>query len=258
MKTKIVKSLNPVVKDGLNFMMANRPELLAGGALIGLGATVYFTGKAAIDLAQYRKEYDAFVQSGVIPEKKTIIKDTAKIILPAAGSTLFTGACIVGSSVIAHRQYGVLMAAYLMSRDKMKEFESKAVALLGDGKTKEIRDEIAQERVKRMGAISSDLIVETGSGNTVCLDTMSGRLFKSDIAKIREAVNDLNEQIISDWSASLNDFYSLLGLDGIKLGYNLGWNTNNLLRVSFSSALSDRGEPILVLDYDVSPEYCLL
>lgn len=258
MNTKLVNKLNPVVKNGLNFVMANRPEFLAGGAVVGLGATVFFTGKAAIQLSEYRKEYNEFLASGVITKKKTIVKDVAKIIAPAAGATLFTGACIVGSSVIAHHQYGALMAAYLMGNDKLKAFESKAATLLGEAKTDEIRAEIAQERIVQNGPISDSMIIDTGSGCTIVYDTLSGRYFKSSIERIRKAQNDLNEQVISDWSATLNEFYDFLGLKHIKLGDDLGWNTNNLLSVTFDSTLLSSGEPVVVLDYETYPEYRLL
>lgn len=258
MNTKLVKNLNPVVKNGLNFVMANRPEFLAGGAVVGLGATVFFTGRAAIQLSQYRLEYSEFLAMGTKPEQKTVIKDVAKIIAPAAEATLFTGACIVGSSVVAHHQYGALMAAYLMSNDKLKAFESKAAALLGEAKTDEVRAEIAQERIVQNGPVSNSMIIDTGHGNTIVYDTLSGRYFKSSIEKIRMAQNDLNEQIISDWCATLNEFYNFLGLKPIKLGDNLGWNTNNLLRVTFDSALLPSGEPVVVLDYEAYPEYRLL
>lgn len=266
MNPKLVSKLNPVVKNGLNLMMAKRPELLAGGAIIGLAATVYFSGKAGMELHALKKKYNDFLMASntlspdiMENEKKQYWKDAAKIVVKPAVCTAFTGACIIGSATIAHNQYGALMAAYLMSNDKLKAFEVKATKMLGEAPTKEIKAEIAQERVLANPVTStSGMVLDTGFGTTLCYDALSGRYFKSSVERIRMAQNDLNEEIIADWSANLNTFYDLLGLNPIKLGDNLGWNTNNLLRLSFDSALTPSGEPVLVLEYEAYPEYCLL
>ena len=260
--SKFVNKLNPTVKGGLNFLMAKRPEILAGGAVVGLAATVYFSGKAGVELRDLKAEYNAFLEANPTEAeeaRKPFVKEAAKIIVKPAIVTAFTGACIIGGATIAHNQYGALMAAYLMSNDKLKAFETKAVKLLGEEQTKEVRAEIAQERVLANPITSSSgMVIDTGHGSTLCYDTLSGRYFKSSVEHIRMAQNDLNEQVISDWSAALNTFYNFLGLDSIKLGNDLGWNTNNLLRLHFDSALTPSGDPVLVMDYDAYPEYCLL
>lgn len=261
MNPKFIKQLNPVVKNGMNFLMARRPEILAGSAIVGLAATVYYSGKTGVELHELKKDYDAYIQGATLTDddKKHFLTETAKIVVKPAIMTAFTGACIIGSATIAHNQYGALMAAYMMSNDKLKAFEMKATKMLGESSTKEIKAEIAQERVLANPITStSGMVLDTGHGTTLCYDSLSGRYFKSSVEHIRMAQNDLNESIIADWSAALNMFYDYLGLDHIKLGENLGWNTNNLLRLRFDSALTPSGEPVLVLDYDAYPEYCLL
>lgn len=264
MNPKIINKLNPVVKNGMNFLMARRPELLAGGAIVGLAATAYLSGKAGVELHELKEDYNAFLTASPAPEdlereKKLYAKDAARIIVKPAVATAFTGACIIGSAAIAHNQYGALMAAYLMSNDKLKAFETKATKMLSEGQTQEIRTEIAQERVLANPITSaSGMVLDTGLGTTLCYDSLSGRYFKSSVERIRMAQNDTNEEVISDWSANLNTFYDFLGLSPIKLGENLGWNNNNLLRLRLDSALTPSGEPVLVLDYDAYPEYCLL
>lgn len=261
MNPKIVNKLNPVVKNGLNFMMARRPELLAGGAIVGLAATVYFSGKAGAELADLKKDYNEYIAGATLTDenKKHFVKEAAKIVVKPAIVTAFTGACIIGSATIAHNQYGALMAAYLMGNDKLKAFEAKAAKMLGEESTKEIKAEIAQERVLANPITSSSgMVLDTGFGTTLCYDSLSGRYFKSSVEKIRRAQNDTNEEVIADWSVNLNTFYDFLGLNPIKLGDELGWNTNNLLRLRFDSALTPSGEPVLVLDYDAYPDYCLL
>ena len=54
---------------------------------------------------------------------------------------------------------------------------------------------------------------------------------------------------------SLNDFYDEIGLDHTSVGDDLGWNTDKLIDINFSSQLNDNGEPSVVLDYAVVPNY---
>ena len=81
----------------------------------------------------------------------------------------------------------------------------------------------------------------TGSGETLCYDVLSGRYFKSDIEKIREAINDL---------------YYAIGLPDIKLGEALGWNIDKgYIDVQFGTHLAANGTPCLVLAFNVAPQY---
>ena len=64
------------------------------------------------------------------------------------------------------------------------------------------------------------------------------------------------KRMISYMSASLNEFYYELGLDGIKLGDDLGWSYGTGgVDIEFSSQLTEDNTPCLVIDYKVLPEY---
>ena len=69
--------------------------------------------------------------------------------------------------------------------------------------------------------------------------------------------NELNSRLINEMYVSLNDFYYELGLKTTTGGDDLGWNIHRdgLVDVQFSSQLSDKGEPCLVIDYRVAPRY---
>lgn len=55
--------------------------------------------------------------------------------------------------------------------------------------------------------------------------------------------------------ASLNDFYDLIGLKPINVGYDLGWNIDDgEIDIYFSSQLAEDGTPCLVIDYSVAPK----
>ena len=53
---------------------------------------------------------------------------------------------------------------------------------------------------------------------------------------------------------SLNEFYYELGLDGTKIGDELGWNvTTGLIDLDFSAQLDTDGVPCVVIDYMLAP-----
>ena len=102
--------------------------------------------------------------------------------------------------------------------------------------------------------LSESVIIDRG--NTLCYDVLSGRYFKTDIDKIRKAANELNRQMRDEMYISLNEFYYAIGLDGIKVGEDLGWNIDTgYIELDFSSQLAKDDTPCLVIDYQVAPRY---
>ena len=93
-------------------------------------------------------------------------------------------------------------------------------------------------------------VIITGDGETLCLDSLSGRPFKSDINKIKTAEVELGARMLDERYVSLNDFYYEIGLDSIGVGEDLGWNIDDgLIELSFSSQVTADGTPCLVVNY---------
>ena len=138
----------------------------------------------------------------------------------------------------------------------MSEYREKVVETIGEKKERIVRDKVAEERVKK-NPVSKNEVIVTGNGKTLCFDPISGRYFMCSIETIKRAENELNKQMLHDISGyvSLNEFYDELGLDHTSVGDDLGWNTDQLIDINFSSQLNDNGEPSVVLDYLVAPKY---
>jgi hypothetical protein len=100
-------------------------------------------------------------------------------------------------------------------------------------------------------------VIITGDGETLCLDSLSGRPFKSDINKIKTAEIELGARMLDERYVSLNDFYYEIGLDPIyPLGDDLGWNIDRgRIQLSFSTQLTADNRPCLVVNYTVAPRY---
>ena len=105
-----------------------------------------------------------------------------------------------------------------------------------------------------IGSGITALIQRTGKGETLFYDALSGRYFKSDINELKRVMNDMNFVMLNETGISLNEVYHSIGLDGIKLGENLGWNIGKgMVEMRFSTQLSDGGQPCIVMDFATPP-----
>ena len=174
-------------------------------------------------------ENNAIMNNEVIETTEEVIENT------------IAAFCLIGASSTNLRRNAALATAYTLSESTLKEYQEKVVEAIGDKKEQTIRESMAKEKK---------------GGNTICYDAISGRYFKSDRDTINRAVNELNRQMRDDMYVTLNEFYYALGLDGTKLGDDLGWNIEKgYIELDFSSHLDANGTPCLVIDYRVAPVY---
>lgn len=125
----------------------------------------------------------------------------------------------------------------------------------GEKKEQEVRDAIAQDKVRKNPPVQQDVIL-TNKGNTLCYDANTGRYFRSGIEKIKDAEISLNRRLMDEMYISLNEFYYELGLPAVKLGDDLGWNIEDgKINLAPSSILTDEDEPCYVVDFDFGPRY---
>ena len=184
-----------------------------------------------------------------------VVLTTWKCYIPSAVTGALSVACLIGASAVSLKRNAALATAYTISETALKDYREKAVEVVGEKKEQAIRDAIAKDKLTG-NPVDDKQIVMTGSGDTLCYDVLSGRYFRSDIEKIRKAINDLNRDMLSEQYVSLNDLYYAIGLPDIKLGNDLGWNIDKgYIEVQFGSHLAANGTPCLVLAYTVAPQY---
>lgn len=241
------------VKTVGNTLSRYSPEILTGIGIAGMVTTTVLAVKAtpkAMKLIENNKEL-----KGEDLTKKEIIKVAWKPYIPATVTCAVSAACLIGASSVNFKRNAVLATAYKLSENALTEYREKVVETIGERKEKDIRDSIDKNRIERNPVGKNEVFV-TGKGETLCYDHTSGRYFKSDIDKIKKAVNEINRKMLSESYISLNEFYDELGLRGISIGEKMGWNTDmGLIELHFSSQLDENGTPCLVIDYEVPPKY---
>jgi hypothetical protein len=229
-------------------------EILTGIGIAGMITTtvmaVRATPKALILIEERKEEADVDKLSPI-----EIIKIVWTCYVPAAITGGLSIICLIGASSVNVRRNAALATAYTLSESALKEYQEKVIETIGEKKEQTVRDAIAKDKLDRNPVTNREIII-TEKGNTLCYDAISGRYFKSDIDKIKKAVNEINKNLLDDMYISLNDFYYELGLDDTKLGDDLGWSIDKgLIELSFSSQLASDGTPCLVMDYQVAPRY---
>ena len=243
------------IATNLKFSMAKHsPEILTGIGIAGMIATTVLAVKATpkaleyIDTATYEKE------EPLTPVET--VKACWKCYIPAAVTGVTSVACLIGASSVSNRRNAALAAACTLSDTALREYREKVVETIGEKKEQAVRDAVAQERIEKKPPVQSSEVILTGNGETLCYDWYTSRTFKSDIDKLKNAVNEINSQMLDEGYVCLNDFYYALGIPNAGIGDTLGWNYNQdkLVKLSLSSQL-DNGVPCMVVDFQVAPHY---
>ena len=251
-------NVSKLCKDAKVMVSKRSPEILTGLGIAGMISTTVLAVQAtpkALDLiarAEDKKFDNGHGNKLTVSEK---MKVAWKPYIPAFISGVASISCIVGASSVNARRNAALAAAYNLSQTALTEYKDKVVETIGEKKEQAIKDKIAKEKVEKDPVSKSEVII-TEKGNTLCYDAATGRYFRSDIDKIKNAVNELNFRLLNEMYVSLNDFFSELGLSHTDLGDDLGWNIDGgKIEVDFSSQIADDGTPCLVVGYLVAPRY---
>lgn len=253
------KTLMNTFKSIQTTIVKNSPKIMTGIGISGMITTTVLAVKAtpkALRLIENEEfELSNELNENVKLKPSEAIKIAWKCYIPAAITGVMSIACLIGASSISFKRNVALATAYKLSETALSEYKDAVIETVGEKKDQAIKDKIAEKKIKNNPVNSNEVIV-TKKGDTLCYDGAFGRYFKSDIDTIKRAINVINRNIITDMYASLNDFYDLIGLSPIDIGYDLGWNLDDgELDIQFSSQLAEDGTPCLVIGYSVSPKY---
>lgn len=239
--------------DFRNTLVKRSPEILTGIGIAGMFTTTFLAVGAtpkAMKLIEMKKEEDNVEK---LP-KIEVVKTCWKCYVPAAVTAVVSTACLTLASRENLRRNAALATAYTLSETALREYKEKVVETIGEKKEQIIRDKIDKERVEK-NPIDKNSVIITGNGDSLCLDSVTGRYFKSNIDQINKAVNLLNRRMLNEGYISLNEFYDEIGLSCIDVGDQLGWNTDRgLIELSFGTQLAEGDTPCIVVNYTVAPK----
>lgn len=231
------------------------PEILTGIGIAGMVTATVLAVKStpkALELLEEKKKEDGVDK---LPPVE-VVKTTWKCYLPTAITTVTSIACLVGASRENLRRNAALATAYKISETALTEYREQVVETIGEKKEQVVREKVNQKRLEQTPVTKNEVYV-TGDGDTIFLDPLSKRFFKSDIDRVRKVENALNKQMIHDicGSVSVNEFYDELGLERTDIGDYLEWNTEHLIDLDITPGIADNGKPCLVLGHHNAPVY---
>lgn len=242
--------LSSLAKAFGRFTKKHSSVILTGVAVGGVITTAFFVARGTMDA--FRDVLRVEDIEGRTLNNREIAHLVWPHYVPAVSVATITIGAIVVNQTVNNKRQAALAAAFSLSERTLAEYREQMVERLGQRKANNVMDGVGEQRILE-NPPTSEQVIATGKGDTLCTEEMSGRYFMSDIEAIRKAVNDLNSLVYSNDYASLNDFYDLLGLSTTVIGSELGWHTQHHLDVHFTSALTPDQVPCLMLQYYKRP-----
>jgi hypothetical protein len=238
-------NLRPILKTAEKFVTDNTPGILTALGVAGTVTTAILAVRAGYSSALKIHAEDAL---DTMTDRQKI-ELVWKEFIPTAVMGVVTITSIIAANRVGARRAAAIAAAFKISEELSEEYKRRVEEALGKQKAEKVRSELAAERMGRTPG--ADQVIIVGS-EVLVLDEMSGRFFNAEIEKIRKAVNDINFQINNNFYASLSDFYDLLGLPHTQFSDEVGWNTNELLEVTYTGTLY-QDKPAIAISYNHNP-----
>lgn len=239
--------LGRLVRKGLK---AHSPLILSIAAGVGTVATAYLAGRASFKAAEVIREHEENV---TYSDKKEKLKERTKLVwklyIPPAIATIGTIGCIAGSNRIGTQKVLAAQSALAVSQQALTNYRDKVVEEFGAHKDRAIRDKIAEERLHDDPPCSQDAVL-IGSGTVLCCELFTMRYFNSDMETLRKAQNDINAKLNKHDYATLDDFYYAIHVAGTSYSGQVGWKSDRLMELVFTTVLTDDNRPCLAFDYN--------
>lgn len=231
------------------------PEILIGFGVAGFVTTAALAVKATPKAMRLLKA--AETDKGDDLTKLEAVKVAWKPYIPAAVTGIVSIACVIGANSVNAKRNAALATAYQLSTAALSEYKDKVIETIGEKKEQSIREKISKDRVEH-NPVNNSAVYVTGNGESLFLEPISKRYFKSDIERIRGVVNTLNENMYGDpfGQISLSDFYDEIGLERTDISNDLGWCIDSgSIKLEFHPVMSDDGKPCLALYYITAPKW---
>jgi hypothetical protein len=241
--------IRDLLRNTGKFTHKNSPVIATVTGALGVLATSYLVGSASFKAARLIDEEEAI--TGTADDVTTRVKERTKLVWKLYIPPVTTGVVTVGAIVYANRagakQTATAISAYTLTERAFAEYRNKVVEELGSHKEQVMRDAIAQDTLDNK-PVSETVIF--GSGEALCCELHTKRYFMSDMETLRRAQNDINARIVNDLYVTLDEFYYLIGLEPTENSGGLGWDSDKLLELQFSTAIAKDGRPCLTFTYN--------
>lgn len=239
---------------------ANSPIVLTAFGVVGIVGTVYATHKATT--TANKKVADAIYTHNLTASSLERIEgltrmETAKLVwkdyAPVVGIASLSVAAVIGAQYVNTKRAAALAAGYMVIEAKHEEYREKVEEIFGVKKAQDVDSAVNKGQIER----ARDRTVTVHTGDVLCIDTLTGQPFSSNMEDLRRAQNDINNDILHGETPSVTDLYAKLegsGLKATRVTDVLGWNDESMCEMKLTSELDEKGLAYLVMDFSILPK----
>lgn len=244
------RRVGKLIKHGL---VKHSADILTGFTAAGVVLTAIETHKATLKAEEYLR-VNGYSEANPDTQKILKIEAAKKYVLPVAIGAGTIGAA-VGANYINHKQIAGLAAACTLAETALSEHRDKIEELMGTKALTKIDDDILADKGRRIVA-NQQPILETGHGNILCIEGLTGQKFHASPEWVYRCRNEFNERVNLDQYCSYGEFLEILwcGCKDVfipKHLYDVGYNihANGLLTIKSPHYEGDEdSEPYLVFE----------
>ena len=198
----------------------NSGTLCAVGACVGVVATAYFSGKAAV-----RVDHEVDPDMDKSLKAKTYLKAYWK----AGVSGVATCGLIIASDRIHAGNELALAGAAMAIKEKLQKVNEKITEKYGEEATDDIYREMVRED-PNIGTRGMDLDAEARSKKLYFYEPISGQAIDTTYEKILEAMLESNLRLMRDFKAEFNAYLEWIGGDAVARTMTYVWDLDDELQ----------------------------
>lgn len=162
---------------------------------------------------------------------------------------------IIGAHATDQNVINNISTAYNVLNASSQLFEKKVAENVSPDKLNKIRSEVAKEQVKELPP--PQLYLEDGDDKIAWFkDDFSKRYFRATTVQLDKVKNEVNNTMLNEGFISLNEWYIMLGMDPIELGWDIGWHATipgELMDFHIEYAALEDGTPCGLLVFSPQP-----
>lgn len=256
--------LVPKSSKALRVIKRNAPGIaLIGGGVGFCGAVVTSSIAAVKSVRLIDAEEQRLGRKLTLKEK---VKLCGKNYLPTMLLVCASGTSLAFSGVRYKydlKQAGLL---YTASETARKNLENAITKKYGEKKLTDIRDDAARQYVAEHPVLPGEYILDTGLGNKLCYDSLTGRKFLCSEEGIKHGINEANAKLHDYEELSFDGFWECVSekFGETVIGKHIGWRYEDRktgkavtikLYVSYMNDPDGGSEPVLVIGYSTPPEW---
>lgn len=253
----IFGGLVKLIRSGQQLLVKHAPGILMGMGTVGLGTAVVLgikagpkavilTEKAEVEKAKNGKD-GALMEELTWQEK---LKTLYPLYIPPVGMAIFSLMCFWAAHGIDLKRQAVVAGLYSTAEATLNEYQKKVVEMLGEDQANQIRQSIGDDHAKEAQQALPPPPEDFDLGTRKwCY--LYGRRFPCSYNRIKEAQNEINDQMFREMYASEADLFWKLDPTGEWLKPDqqakmTGWTVDNMLVLRVNNPSS----PMLDISYE--------